>query len=105
MPQRQHSRPGSEDEPLCPKCLSAFMDRVNLKLGFRALSRNIFQCSKCARVEIVVEGGGKPYGKIHPPGKPESTLAEVQDEATRKLVLKLLAEEEAKDFAPPKERK
>ena len=28
-------------------------------------------------------------------------LAETQDEATRKLLLKLLADEEAKDFAPP----
>jgi hypothetical protein len=32
-------------------------------------------------------------------------LAETKDEATRKIIQKLLAEEEAKDFAPPKERK
>jgi hypothetical protein len=32
-------------------------------------------------------------------------LAETQDDATRKVILKLLAEEEAKDSAPPKERK
>ena len=32
-------------------------------------------------------------------------LAETRDEATRNVILKLLAEEEAKDSAPPKERK
>ena len=32
-------------------------------------------------------------------------LAEAKDEAPRKMVQKLLAEEEAKDFAPPKVRK
>ena len=32
-------------------------------------------------------------------------LAEARDEATRKIILKLLAEEEAKDPAPPKQRR
>ena len=32
-------------------------------------------------------------------------LAEAEDDASRKLLLKLLAEEEAKDFAPPRKQK
>ena len=32
-------------------------------------------------------------------------LAETQDDATRMVLLKLLAEEEAKDFAPPSRQK
>jgi hypothetical protein len=32
-------------------------------------------------------------------------LAETKDEATQKIIQKLLAKEEAKDFAPPKVRK
>jgi hypothetical protein len=51
--QRRLPRSGSEDEPLCPQCLLAIMDRINLRPGLRAFSRNIFQCSKCDRIEIV----------------------------------------------------
>lgn len=32
-------------------------------------------------------------------------LAEAQDDASRKVLLKLLAEEEAKDFVPPGKQK
>jgi hypothetical protein len=32
-------------------------------------------------------------------------LAETRDEARRKVLLKLLAEEEAKDFGPPRKQK
>ena len=32
-------------------------------------------------------------------------LAETRDEARRKVLLKLLAEEEAKDFSPPRKQK
>jgi hypothetical protein len=79
VPPANGSSPGSEDEPQCPQCFSTFMDRVNLKPGFRAFS----QCSKCNHIEIVVEGGAKQYGKIHPPAKPEPAQ-EVPDRGARR---------------------
>jgi hypothetical protein len=80
------------------------MDRINLRPGFRAFNRNIFQCSKCERIEIV-DSRVEKYIHRENLALLKKCLTEDRDEPERQVIIKLLAEERAKDFAPQKERK
>lgn len=104
MPQSQVSRLRPVDEWACPKCLSGTMEQARLGAGSAALSPNIFQCSNCDHVEVVSKAEEKHYGDS--PGEPGPAEEAPRGSAGRHhLVMKLLAEEEAKDSAPRTARK
>ncbi len=101
MPQWQPSRPGSKDEPALPPGVHG---SNNPQSGVPCVQSQHFPAVQKSSSKTE-ENRMEKYIHRENLNLLRSRLAEAQDEATRRMISKLLAEEEAKDFAPPKEHK